>query len=410
MRGGTAFKHNPEQLHGSPLALKTQPIERLDLCGCVSRTFIEALAELREKYNLNANTSTHTDAQEKNNVTDPSTIFPHVKRLGLFNMILSQSLFIDFAMSFPNLTHLDLGNTRTNGQLLHLIGQSSTIRLKSLSLAKCTMLNSQSIRDFFLLSNSNVLQDLEELNLYYEGTLSIPLIKEHLKDILEYSIPFNSGKLKYLDLSTSPLDDELLENYFAKQQPHLLDLGLANCPNITWKGLSKFLEEKAFNVEVLDIRGSCRQILFPTSPTQGRVARRNDVLLNTIVGVHQYLVKLPITSTTKTSSTSTSSSSSSNKTKLRVIELDEKVLEAIDEANANPNWKVFFGKSYRGWYVNCTIHIDPITNERIHEQMDKSDKRSKNLFDLAGKSKSGGLNFGWHSRKMSVLGDDGMRK
>lgn len=319
-------------------------------------------------------------------------------------MILSQSLFIDFTMSFPNLTHLDLGNTRTNGHLLNLLGQSDTIRLQSLSIAKCTMLNSQAIREFFLLSKSNVLENLTELNLFYDSTLSIPLTKEHLKDILEFSIPFNSGKLRYLDLATSPLDDELLENSLAAQ-PSLIDLGLANCPNITWKGLSNFLEKKAFNVEVLDSRGSCRQTLFPGSPTQARVARRNDVLLNTIVGVHQYLINPPTIKTTTTAS-------ASNKTKLRVIEMDEKVLEAIDEANANPDWRVCFGKGWRGWYINCAVHvhIHPETGERIHEYLEKDDKRRKYISDLAGKSKSGGLNFGWHSRKMSILGDDGMRE
>lgn len=393
LRGGIAFKHNPTQLHGPSLALRTQPIERLDLCGCVSRTFVEALEDLKNKYNLTGNTA---ETDMPTSAADPSTVFPHIKRLGMFNLVLSQSLFIDFTMSFPNLTHLDLGNTRTNGYLLKALGQSDTIRLQSLSLAKCTMLNSQAIRDFFILSKPNVLEDLIELNLFYEGTLSIPLTREHLKEILEYSIPFNSGKLRFLDLSTSPLDDELLEHSFAPQ-PELLDLGLANCPNMTWKGLSNFMEKKAFNVEVLDIRGSCRQLLFPGSPTQARVARRNDVLLNTIVGIHQNLI---------------SPSDKPAKTKLRVIEMDEKVLDAIDEANVHPDWKVCFGKGYRGWYVNCTIKVQahPITGERIHEQLEKDDERRKCLFELAKKSKSGGFNFGWHSRKMAILSDDAMRE
>jgi hypothetical protein len=393
LRGGTAFKHNPSQLHGSRLALSTQPIERLDLCGCVSRTFIEALQDLQSKYNLTSHTS---GTGTKDDEAQPSTVFPHVKRLGMFNLVLSQSLFIDFAMSFPNLTHLDLGNTRTNGSLLQALGQSDTIRLQSLSLAKCSMLNSQAIRDFFILSKPNVLEDLIELNLFYEGTLSIPLTREHLKEVLEYSIPFNSGRLRFLDLATSPLDDELLEHSFAPQ-PELLDLGLGNCPNMTWRGLSTFMEKKAFNSEVLDIRGSCRQLLFPGSPTQARVARRNDVLLNTIVGVHQYLI---------------SPSGTPSKTKLRVLEMDEKVLDAIDEANAHPDWKVCFGKGYRGWYVNCTIKVraHPTTGERMHEQLEKDDQRRKCLFELAKKSKSGGFNFGWHSRKMAILSDDAMRE
>lgn len=380
-------------MHGTQLALRTQPIERIDFCGCVSRTFIEALDELRDKYNLTDGSqycADHTQAS-----SSPSTVFPHVKRLGLFNMLISQQLFTDFVMSFPNLTHLDLGNTRTNGALLSLIGRSSTIRLQSLSLAKCQMLTSESIRDFLIHSNPNVLEDLAELNLFYEGTLAIPLTREHLKQVLELSVPFNSGKLRFLDISTSPLDDDLLAGSFAAQ-PALLDLGLANCPNMTWRGLSTFIEQKVPNVEVLDIRGSCRQSLFPGSPTQARVARRNDVLLNTIVGVHQYLL---------------SPAGQPPKNRLRVLEMDEKVLDAIDEANANADWKVCFGKGWRGWYVNCTVemHTTP-QGGRIVERLEKDDERRKHRYDLARKSKSGGYNFGWHSRKMAILGDDAMRE
>ncbi|KAK9895790.1 hypothetical protein P389DRAFT_210656 [Cystobasidium minutum MCA 4210] len=393
LRGGTARKHDVNDLQGTPLALRTQHIERIDFCGCVSRTFIEALEKLRSKYNL-VNGSPNPDHQVSSlEAAQPSTVFPHVKRLGLFNMIISQQLFTDVVMSFPNLTHLDLGNTRTNGALLSHIGRSTTIRLQSLSLAKCQMLTSESIRDFLIHSNANVLEDLTELNLFYEGNLAISLTRDHLKEILEYSAPFNSGKLRFLDLATAPLDDELLATSFASQ-PSLLDLGFAHCPNMTWRGLSTFIEQKAPNVEVLDIRGSCRQSLFPGSPTTGRVARRNDVLLNTIVGVHQYLL---------------SPAGQPSKNRLRVLEMDEKVLDAIDEANAHPDWKVCFGKGWRGWYLNCAVemHTTP-EGQRVVERLEKEDERRKCKLELAKSSKSGGYNFGWHSRKMAILGDDGM--
>lgn len=394
LRGGTAFRDGDfSQLQGTQLALRTQPIERIDFCGCVSRTFLEALADLRDKYNLFEGTP-HNQSHRAED-PPPSTVFPHVKRLGLFNVIASSQLFTDFVLSFPNLTHLDLGNTRTNGTILSHIGRSTTIRLQSLSLAKCQQLSSQAIRDFLIDSNQNVLENLTELNLFCEGTIAIALTREHLLEILQQSIPFNSGKLRYLDLSTSPLDDELLATSFAAQ-PALVDLGLANCPNITWRSLSTFLEQKAPNVEVLDIRGSCRQSLFLGSPTQARVARRNDVLLNTIVGVHQFLI---------------SPAGQAPRTKLRVLELDEKVLDAIDEANANSDWKVCFGKGWRGWYVNCTIAMHTSKDgTRTMERLEKDDIRRKRMFELAKRSKSGGYNLGWHSRKMAILGDDGMRE
>jgi hypothetical protein len=352
---------------------------------------VTALEDVRAKYRLSS--TLPEDDQDYSALS--STVFPHVKRLGLYNVILSSQLFTDFAASFPNLTYLDLGNTRANPTLLNIIGKSTTIRLQSLSLAKCQMLTSDSLRDFLVYSNENVLADLTELNLFNEGTLASPLTREHLKHILEESVPFNSGRLRYLDIATAPLDDTLLAESFAAQ-PALLDLGLASCPQISWRGLSTFLQEKAANVEVLDIRGSCRQSLFPGSPTQVRVARRNDVLLNNIVGIHQYLL---------------APAGQPPKTRLRVLELDEKVLEAIDESGANADWKVCFGKGWRGWYVNCTVemHTSP-SGERYVERLERDDPRRLNKYKLAKHSKSGGYNFGWHSRKMAILGDDGMRE
>lgn len=403
LRGGTATREHPEQLVGTPLARQTKPITAIDFCGCVSRTFVEALGILIARYNLNGH-----------DVSRPVTIFPHLQRLGLFNVLVSTSLLTPLVNAFPHLTHLDLANTRTTPALLQLLSESRTLRLKSLSLSNCQMLTSEALLHFLTASEANVLADLIELNLHFDATSSMPLTKEHLKEVLEQSAVFRHGKLRFLDISTAPLDDTLLKDTFP-ELPHVVDLGMSNCPNITWKGLAAFLEAKVPNVEILEIKNSCRQQLV-MSPI-GRTARRNDALLNTIMGVHQYLVT-PYGKETRS--------------RLRVIELDEKALEALDDSGAaHPDWKVFWGTRYRGWYVNCGVAVQAAGSDAVHEgdggaeELDSVDpelpKRTwrrlrrdeperQQLMFWAKKSKLQGQNFGWHARKMSIIRPDGMRK
>lgn len=371
LRGGHATGVQPHPIQGSALARITTPIKALDLCGCVSRTFIEALSQLIAKYRLNA---THPAAD--------TIVFPHLQRLGLFNVLVGANILTHLVMAFPNLTHLDLGGTRATPALLAALGSSTTVKLQSLSLARCQMLDSQSIRDF-LVNSTSVLASLIELNMYYEPTSASPLTREHLQSVLRESVVFGSAKLRYLDLSTAPLDDELLQEM--PQLPHLVDLGLSQCPHISFRGLQRFIEEKAPAVEVLSIRGSCRQNMMPVQP--GRTSRRNDALLNTIMGVHQCL--LP-------------PKGRRSHSKLRVIELDEKALEAIDEAGPHDDWRIFFGKGWRGWYVDCGAPRAGLASEAAGIEAHRT-----RMIQLAKQSKKGG-DFGWHARKMAILSPDGL--
>lgn len=370
-----ANAQTPEKLELS------KPLKALDLCGCVSRTFVEALEKLMSSTKMG-----DTYSLDK-------TRFAHMERLGLFNVLVSSQLLTTFVSAYPNLTHLDLSNTRATPALLNILGRSTTLKLRALSLSRCQQLDSQSLCDFFIESEQNVLADLTDLNLYFDATSAMPLTRDHLRTILEKSQVFRSGNLRYLDIATSPMDDELLSSCFP--QPCLLDLGMSNCPLVSWQGVQRFLENKAPNVEVLDIRGSCRQ---PLIPSVGRTARRNDALLNTIIGIHQYLIPRDTLQ------------SISN---LRVIELEEKALEAIEQSGAHPDWRVFYGKGYRGWYVNCAVR-PPIGTAAIERRplirLDKNDPARLRMIELARKSKSGGYNFGWHARKMTILRPDGMRE
>ena len=290
LRGG----HGVGQLlSGSATALQTIPVEAVDFCGCVSRTYIEALNAFITAHSLSGHES---QAQ--------AAAFPHLRRLGLYNVLVASSSLTAFVSAFPNLTHLDLGNARATPALLTNLGASATLRLQSISLSRCQMLDSASIHAFLTKSSPNVLADLTELNLYFDPTSSSPLNREHLVDVVTTSQVFSSGRLRFLDLSTAPLDDAILA--LVPHQPSLVDLGMSHCPNITWRGLQTFLRTSAPEVQILSIRGSCRQSLIPAVP--GRVARRNDHLLNSVMGVHQCLIPKGQHATSR----------------LRVIEVEEK--------------------------------------------------------------------------------------
>lgn len=403
LRGGTSTRDHPDQLIGTALAFQTKPIMAIDFCGCVSRTFVEALGVLISRYNLNGHDSTR-----------PVTIFPHLRRLGLFNVLISTTLLTPLVNAFPHLTHLDLANTRASPALLKLLSESRTLRLQSLSLSKCQMLTSECLLSFLTTSEPNVLQEMIELNLHYDATSAMPLSKAHLKVILEQSPVFQLGKLRFLDISTAPLDDMLLSDSFP-EQPHLIDFGMSNCPSITWKGLATLLQHRVPAVEILDVKNSCRQQQLIVSPA-GRTARRNDALLNTIMGVHQCLIP---------------PAGKETQSRLRVLELDEKALEALDDSGAaHPDWKVFWGTRYRGWYVNCGVAVRAADSDasnisaenqllpeaegydglpkRVWRRLAKDEPDRQRLLFWAKKSKHQGQNFGWHARKMSIIRPDGM--
>lgn len=363
----------------SSVADRAQPVTALDLCGCVSRTFVEALEQLLAKYAFGSETS-------------EAVVFPHMQRLGLFNVTVPAGLLKHLVPCFPNLTHLDLGGTRATPALLSELGRSSTLRLKSLSLAKCLSLTSEAIRDFLCDSAPQILADLEELNLHYDATASAPINREHLVEILSMSTVFSSGKLRFLDLATAPLDDTILSSDIFPAQPALLDFGMAHCPRVSWRALSDFIENKAYNVEVLELRHSCKQPVMPPSTS----ARRNDALLNTIMGLHQYLLN----------------AHTAHKRKLRIVELDEKTLEGLDAANSSESWRVCWGKRWRGWYIDTAadVRVDPFTGKRDVIRLDKTSEKRKNMEMMVRKSKNGGYAFAWHARKMAILSEDGMRK
>lgn len=98
LRGGTTTTtikglHSERmQLEGSELAQDCIPLRAIDFCGCISRTFVNAVQQLVERFRLDA-----SGEEERR------TFFPHLRRLGLFDVgSLSPSLLASFVSSFPS--------------------------------------------------------------------------------------------------------------------------------------------------------------------------------------------------------------------------------------------------------------------------------------------------------------------
>src|SRR5258708_38636398 len=97
---------------------------------------------------------------------------------------------------------------------------------------------------------------------------------EQFHDLFTTAPCFTSGELVYLDISSAPVDQGLLDAMPA--QAKLRSLGLSFIPDLPLKVVSEFLRTKAAQVEVLTLIG--------TSPELVRVQpRQASILLHTQV-------------------------------------------------------------------------------------------------------------------------------
>lgn len=333
-------------------------LQSLDLCGCISPRFFEAMREFVHKHldSVSAHRSMYDvleeeDANEESNAS-PSTdmhlsasqlssrrrrLFPSMQRLGLKGVSLPRDLLAPFVLSFPNLTHLDLSETRVDASILDALGQS-TVRLESLSLSRCRAITSESLVK--LLVHSPATTSLTELAL--QGTLLFPtpVSTEDLCFILERAPCMRSGALRYLDIGGCPLTDESLG--LIPAQNSLLDLGLGAVPGITLRAVCSFLQQTAPNVQVLDLSHSCtvhepmhavrlyHELLAPCT-------QRPPAL-----DIAEQLRALGIKKDT--------SKPWQPPTNLRVVELCAPALCTI--GGGVGSWKVVWGAGRRGWVVD----------------------------------------------------------
>lgn len=310
-------------LRGQPTAKPTiasisTPLKALDLCGCTSSIVTEALQDFVELY-----------------MAQNSAPFKSMLRLGLFGVsTLKGDTLRAFVCGFPSLTHLDLSRTQANDALLTQLAAAASIDLQALSLARCPAVSGVGIIDILcgVKGKKCVTRNLRDLSLAGNHSNITNISAGDLEAVLDRAPCFRSGKLRSLDLSSCPLNDQILLRMPPSQRESngaLIQLGLAYCRRITIPGLAAFLENNASSVEVLDLTKSCEPRhpfgRFTTTPCI------DTFLLHTLVinkvakgeiGSHRTRI-----------------------TNLRVIELEDSALDSL--GGGTQGWLIIFGRGRR---------------------------------------------------------------
>lgn len=347
-------------------------LQSLDLCGCISPRFLEAMRAFVRKHlePVPTNRPMYDLLEEEDDDDDPNmerrgrsrTIalpkrtsrgvsskfrtrtFPSMQRLGLKGVSLPRDLLAPFLLAFPNLRLLDLSETRVDASILDALGQS-TIRLESLSLSRCRAITSESLVK--LLVHSPTTFHLTELAI--QGTLLFPtpVSPEDLCFILSNAPCMRSGALRYLDMGGCALTNDSLS--LVPPQHALLDLGLGAIPDITLSAVCSFLLHTAPNVQILDLSHSCTA----HGPVHA-VHLYHDLLAPCTqrppaLEIAEQLRALGIKKDT--------SEPWHPPTNLRVLELGSAALGTI--RGGVGTWKVIWGAGRRGWVVDTAAGPHP---------------------------------------------------
>lgn len=337
--------HREERIQSN--LLHETPVVAIDFCACTSRKFADALGGLVDQHSFIYTEPLVSVASGGPGERLHFTTYPHLKRLGFFNVAESPTLLAAFVPRCFALTHLDLTGTRADPGLLKLLqanGVTNGMRLKALGLGKCRGLTEESLLRFFCgpahafdedWKQPLVISELSELSLAGEPTQPTPISLEGTQELLG-SKPFASGNFVHLDMSSVPFTDDVL--VLMAPQPKLVQLGLGACLTLSLGGVANFLATRALAVEVLDISGSCGD-----ARSTIRAGMRSLPPLST-PDLHTSLVDV----VARPKSLMTGSMHlTGRQTALRVVELEEATLTAI-QGGAN-GWKVIWGKGQRGW-------------------------------------------------------------
>lgn len=366
-------------------------LEAVDLTGCVSAVFVNALTEFVNEHLLPPPVdmeSSDDEGYEREGrrarfariIPEEPLVLPGLQRLGLRGVkSIQPHILTPFVLSFPSLTHLDLSGTRATPELLYALGASATVRLRSLALARCVMLTSESVRDFLV--EAPAAREILELTLYGDRTFSSPLTEQHLHDIVAHAPCFTSGEMVYLDLSSTPVTRELLQDVF-RPLLKLRSLGLSHIPELPLDAVADFVKAKSPNVEILTMVGTSPEL-------EHRGIRQASVSL------HTKLIR-PLCTPPFVFSLS-SSSSTPPPTHVRVIELSIPILGSL--GGGAGAWRIVRSKGGRGWYVDTASGW--VGGELMRELGKDHPLRveTERLADANGNVSSA---VGWHARKMEV--------
>jgi hypothetical protein len=379
-------------------------LEAVDLTGCVSAVFVNALTEF-----VNAHLLPGADVES--NVSDGSVnsrrsseqdfmVFPGLQRLGMRGVkSVTPRILSPFLLAFPSLTHLDISGTRVTPDILQTLGESPTVRLRSLALSRCIKLTSASIKNFII--DSPVTSQLEELNLYGDMTFTSPLTTDDLRDIIALAPCFLSGNLLYLDLSSAPLTENILLND-CRPQLKLRSLGLSHIPDLELKAVAQFLLSKAPNVEVLTLIGTSPEL--DCGLRAGNADPSRGSLRKSPIHLHTQLIRPLCTPPFSFSLTTPTLKPPPSPSRLRVIELSTMLLSGLG-AGAGA-WRILRSKGGRGWYVDTASGwvAQPGSGEGsvLRRDLEPTHPLRAELELLADANGNVSSGVGWHARKMEV--------
>jgi len=367
-------------------------LEAIDVTGCVSVVFVNALTDFVNTHMVPRISDSDSSGDEDNRghrrsrssrllLEEPVT-FPGLQRLSVRGAkSIPPQILNTFITAFPSLTHLDLSATRASPDILDGLAASPSVRLQSLSLARCVRLTGSSIRNFLV--SAPAACDITELNLYGDNTFPLPMSAEELRNVITSAPCFTSGKLVYLDLSSAPLDQELLDAMPA--QPELRSLGLSFIPDLPLGVVSEFIRNKAAQVEVLTLLG--------TSPELVRSQRAS-------VALHGELIR-PLCTPPQGPDMSCDTPASPVPTRLRVIELTTTLLSKLGTGAGS--WRIVRSKGGRGWYVDTASGwVAEEGGASLRRDLQKGHPWRRAIEILAEANGNVSSGIGWHARKMEV--------
>ncbi|KAJ7227128.1 hypothetical protein GGX14DRAFT_628320, partial [Mycena pura] len=360
-------------------------LQALDLTGCISSVFVNALDEFAAAHLLPLDAVDHSVDSPRMSLDEP-LVFPGMRRLGMRGVksVTSRALTA-FVLAFPFLTHLDLSGTRVNPELLAGLSGSRNVRLQSLALARCIKLTGDSITD--LLVKSLATSELKELNLYGDMTYASPLSEDNLVDLFTQAPCFLSGKLVYLDLSSAPMTRAVLAK--AAPQPQLRSLGLSHIPALELRAVADFLRMKAPQIEVLTLAGTSPDL--DCGNRQASIALHTHIIRALCTPPFSFSLSVPATGTVPPP------------TRLRVVELSPAMLNALG-AGAGA-WRIVRSKGGRGWYVNTACGW---VSGALRRDLSKEHPWRRHLEQLSDANGNVSSGIGWHARKMEILYGHGM--
>jgi len=385
--------HNDAEEQDRERRRDCKDLEAVDLTGCISMVFVRSLNEFVNTHLLQPPDGDSSGSEDEaprggrrarfSRIIEEPLVLPGLQRLGLRGvMSIQPHVLTPFVLSFPSLTHLDLSGTRVTPELLYGLGASQTVRLQSLALARCVLLTSDSLKDFLV--NAPAAAQIQELALYGDMTFPSPLSAQDLHEIVAFAPCFASGEMLYLDLSSTPITRELLEDVF-KPLPKLRSLGLSYISDLHLDAVADFVKMKAPNVEVLTLVGTSPELEQRCSVRQASAALHSKII--------QPLCSAPFSFTNKTPPP----------TRVRVVELSVPILNILG-AGAGA-WRIVRSKGGRGWYVDTASGwIGGVLVRDLSESHPLRIEMQR-LADANGNVSSG---VGWHARKMEVLHGHGM--